>query len=126
VLRFGRIVLTAAILAGMIGPAQAALAAAKPDVVLINQPAGSVCVGKTFTVGVWYQQSGGSGAYRINVHNPRGARVLSKHGVAPSSNWLFWKVRAKLAGEYRTVYWTHPPGSRRWARYRALTMARRC
>ncbi len=126
--RFGRILLTAAILgAAVIGGAQVALATPKPDVVLINQPASSVCVRKTFTVGVWYQQfSGGSRAYRVDVYNPRGARVLHKYGNAPSSAWKFWKVRAKLAGKYRTVYWTHPPGSHRWSPYRARTRAHRC
>ncbi len=76
---------------------------------------------------MWFQQfSGGSRAYRVDVYNPRGARVLYKHGNAPSSNWLFWKVRAKLRGTYRTVYWTHPPSSRRWSAYRAKTRAGRC
>jgi len=99
----------------------------RPDVVLINQPVRSVCVGKTFMVGVWYQSfSGGSRAYRVDVYNPHGTRVLYKHGRAPSSNWKLWKVRAKLAGRYRTVYWTHPGTSRKWVPYRAKTRAHRC
>ena len=52
------------------GPAQArARPAARvtPAVVLVNQPAARVCTGHTFRVGVWYQRSGGSRAYRVAV-----------------------------------------------------------
>jgi len=112
--------------AAIVAPAQASMAATRPADVLFNQPARSVCVGKTFTVGVWYRQSGGSRAYRLDVYNPRGARVLYKHGKAPTAAWKFWKVRAKLAGRYRTVYWTHPAGSRGWSAYRARTWAHHC
>ncbi|HKD88494.1 MAG TPA: hypothetical protein VKB62_08200 [Streptosporangiaceae bacterium] len=112
--------------AAMVTPASVARAAATPAVVLVNQPAGSVCISKTFTVGVWYQQSGGSRAYRLDVYNPRGMRVLHKRGTAPASAWKFWKVRAKLAGRYRTVYWTHPAGSRKWSAYHARTRAHHC
>jgi hypothetical protein len=111
----------------MITPALASAAPVRPLDMLVNQPASSVCIGKTFTVGVWYQQfSGGSRSYRVDVYSPRGVRVLYKHGRAPSSNWTFWNVRAKLPGKYRTVYWTHPGTSPRWAPYRAKTMAHRC
>jgi hypothetical protein len=76
-------------------------------VVLVNQHRSRVCVGKTFQVGVWYQEySGGSRAYRLDVYNPHGKRVLYKHGKARSSAWEFWNVRANMAGRYRTVY--HP------------------
>jgi hypothetical protein len=94
-------------------------------VVLVNQPPSRVCVGKTFQVGVWYQQfSGGSRAYRLDVYNPRGKRVLYKHGDAPSSAWRFWNVRAKLAGKYRTVYHTRYRGA--WHPYRATTRSHHC
>jgi hypothetical protein len=109
----------------LVAPAQAATAAT-PREVLVNQPARSVCVGRTFTVGVWYQQSGGSRAYRVDVYNPRGVLVLYKHGRASASAWRFWHVRAKLAGRYRTVYWTHPAGSSEWSAYRARTRAHHC
>ncbi len=126
--RFRYLVLLAVIpFAALIVPVQASATSVKPADVLVNQPVGSVCVGKTFTVGVWYQSfSGNSRAYRIDVYNPHGTRVLFKHGKAPSSAWRFWRVRAKLAGRYRTVYWTHPPGSGAWAPYRARTKAHHC
>jgi hypothetical protein len=70
----------------------------------MNVPAGSVCISKTFTVGVWYQQlSGGSRAYRIAVYNPGGVRIFYILGTAPSSNWATWEIRATRVGKYRTV-----------------------
>jgi hypothetical protein len=111
--------------AGTRGPDRPA-APTRPGVVLVNQPASSVCVGKTFRVGVWYQQSGGSRAYRVDVYSPHGQRVLYKHGQAPSAQWRFWKVRARVAGKYRTVYWTHVGHSGAWSAYRATTRARHC
>ncbi len=104
-----------------------ALAAAVPAsaVVLVNQPASSVCVGNTFKVGVWYQQfSGGSRKYRVAVYNPHWRRVLHKRGRAPSSHWRFWRIHARSIGKYHTVYRTRYQG--KWIRYRAITKARRC
>ena len=76
--RFGRILLTAAILgAAVIGGAQVALATPKPDVVLINQPASSVRVRKTFTVGVWYQQFSGARGHIALTSTIRAARAFS-------------------------------------------------
>lgn len=41
--------------------------------VLISQPESRVCVGRPFTVGVWYQSySGGPRRYRIDVYAPGG------------------------------------------------------
>ncbi len=105
----------------------AASAAPAGAMVLVNQPANSVCVGHTFKVGVWYQQlSGGSRAYRVAVYGPAGKRLLYKHGRASAAHWRFWKVRAARPGKYHTVYsghWKHP---RRWDHYRVPTKARRC
>jgi hypothetical protein len=95
-------------------------------VVLVNQPARRVCLGRSFTVGVWFQQSGGSRAYRLSVYNPRHKRVFFRRGHAPSSHWAFWKIPAKLAGTYHTAYsahWRHPTT---WTVYRVPTRARRC
>ena len=95
-------------------------------VVLVNQPARRVCLGRSFTVGVWFQQSGGSRAYRLSVYNPRHKRVFFRRGNAPSSHWAFWKIPAKLAGTYHTAYsahWRHPTT---WTLYRVPTRARRC
>lgn len=119
--------IVAVLAGGVIAPAQVAGAAVRPAVVLVNQPVSSVCVGKTFTVGVWFQRfSGGSRAYRVAVYSPRGVRVLYKHGLASSAHWRFWKVRAVRAGKYRTVYSGHWRKSTVWTKYRAYTHARRC
>lgn len=125
--RFGYVPLMIAMLAAaVIVPAQASAASVRPAVVLVNQPRAKVCVGKTFTVGVWYQQSGGSHAYRIAVYSPSGARIFARHGRAPASHWKFWKIRATRAGKYRTVYSGHWKRPAVWTKYRASTRARRC
>jgi len=125
--RFGYIPLMIVVLGGaVIVPVQASSAAVRPAVVLVNQPRASVCVGKTFTVGVWFQQSGGSRAYRVAVYSPSGARIFYRHGRAPAAHWKFWKIRARRAGTYRTVYSGHWRKPSVWTRYRAVTKARRC
>jgi hypothetical protein len=117
---------------GMAAPAQASATALRPATglrpatVLVNQPASTVCVGKTFKVGVWFQRSGGSRAYRVAVYNPRGALVFYRHGNAPSARWAFWRIRAKLAGTYRTVYSGHWKKPKVWTKFRAKTRARHC
>jgi hypothetical protein len=119
------VLMTAVMVGGMAGPAQASATAA-PATVLVNQPASAVCVGKTFKVGVWYQQSGGSRAYRVAVYNPRGARVFYRHGSAPTAHWSFWRVRAKLAGTYLTTYSGHWKKATVWTKFRVTTRARHC
>lgn len=125
-----RILLVIAALLAPAAPVAASAATghgAVPDVVLVNQPAGSVCVGRTFRVGVWYQQdSGGSRAYRVAVYNPHGKRILYRHGRASSGRWKFWTIRPKLTGRYRTVYSGHWKNPAVWTRYRATTRSRRC
>jgi hypothetical protein len=95
-----------------------------PEVVLINQPASKVCVRSTFTVGVWYQSSGGSRAYRIAVYNPKGLLVFWKSGYA-TSTWQFWHIRAWRTGNFRTVYHTKNT-SGQWIKYAAVTRSRNC
>ena len=93
--------------------------------VLVNQPASHVCVGKTITVGVWYQQfSGGSRAYRVAVYGPTGRQIFARSGQAPTKAWKFWHVRLRYAGRYRTVYQYRAHGE--WHKYRVLTRARSC
>ncbi len=135
-MRGARIALLTIILAGaavLAAPAHLAAAARAtartpgPAVVLISQPARSVCSGHTFTVGVWYQRSSGSSrAYRVAVSGPRHKRFFYRSGKAPSSHWLFWKVLAGRAGKYRTAYSGHRPGSKKWSTYVAITRAHRC
>ncbi len=113
------LVLAVVPLAASVAPADA--------MVLVNQPASSVCVGHTFKVGVWYQQySGGSRAYRVAVYSPSGKRLLYKHGRASSAHWRYWKVRATRAGKYHTVYSGHWKYPRRWSHYKVTTKARHC
>ena len=101
--------------------------ASAPAVVLVNAPARSVCAGHKFRVGVWFQQiSGGSRAYRISVSGPAHRRFFYRAGQAPSAGWRLWKVLAGRAGQYRTVYSAHRPGSTKWTSFRVITRARRC
>ncbi len=113
------------------GPHRAVLAsdtvlARTQGTLLVNQPAASVCVGHTFTVGVWFQRSGGSRAYRVAISGPRHVRFFYRHGLAPSSHWQFWKVRAGRRGTYITTYSGHWRHTGSWDTYRAITRARRC
>jgi hypothetical protein len=112
--------------AAMLAPAAASAVRMRSDVVLINQPARSVCTGKTFTVGVWYQPSGGSRAYRVAVYGPRGTRFFYRTGQAPASHWAFWRIRAGRTGRYRTVYSGHWRNRTVWSTYKAVTRAHRC
>jgi hypothetical protein len=119
-----RIICAAAIMFVVMGAALASTTLASADV-LVNQPASSVCVDKTFRVGVWYQQfSGGPRAYRVAVYDPSWRRVLYKHGRAPSSDWKFWRIRTSRTGKYHTVYRTRYKG--KWIPYRAITKAHHC
>ena len=127
------VLLTAIVVSGAVIAAPASLARASadppvaPHVVLINQPAPSVCTGHKFTVGVWFQQSsGGSRAYRIAIWGPAHRRFFYRAGKAPSSHWRFWHVLAGRSGRYKTVYSAHRPGSRKWTRSVAFTRAHRC
>lgn len=113
------------------GAASTATAArARPQaaqVVLVSQPARSVCTGHKFRIGVWYQQhSGGSRAYRVSVSGPRHRRFFHRAGQAPSGQWRFWRVLAGRSGRYRIVYSGHRPGSSAWTRYVTYTRAHRC
>jgi hypothetical protein len=113
--------------AGTGGPARAAaVSTVTPSVVLVNQPPARVCVGRKIQVGVWYQPSGGSRRYRVDVYSPKGQRVFHRHGRAPSSHWRFWYVRAAMAGRYRIVYWGHFKNPKTWTPFRARTIARQC
>jgi hypothetical protein len=121
-------VIVAALAAGalIVAPAAAVAIQVRSDIVLINQPYRSVCTGRTFTVGVWYQPSGGSRAYRVTVYNPHGVRIFHRSGRAPSAHWAFWKIRAKRIGKYRTVYSGHWKKRSAWSTYRTVTKAHRC
>jgi hypothetical protein len=110
----------------MLAPAAASAVRVRSDVVLINQPARSICTGRTFTVGVWYQPSGGSRAYRVAVYGPRDTRFFYRTGRAPASHWVFWRIRAGRTGKYRIVYSGHWRNRTVWTTYKAITKAHRC
>ncbi|MEP7026357.1 MAG: hypothetical protein ABJB47_21645 [Actinomycetota bacterium] len=105
---------------------QVVRAAVTPAVVLVNQPPTRICAGRKIQVGVWFQRSGGSHAYRVAVFGPHGHRIFHRHGRAPSSHWRFWKVPTTIAGTYHTVYWGHFRSATKWTPYRARTVARNC
>jgi len=131
-------IVTAAAAVGIALPALAAgapshhsaarAAQATPSVVLINEPVSSACLRQTFTVGVFYQQNsgGGSRAYRVAVYSPSGKRVLYQHGLAPTSHWAFWKVRAILPRTYQTVYSAHWKSTKLWTKYPVTTKSHSC
>ena len=97
-----------------------------PNVVLINQPARWVCDGNRFRVGVWYQQfSGGSRAYRVLVYNPNWKLIFYRSGLASSTAWTIWRIRAGRIGDYHTTYKTRD-SSGQWLKYRAVTTSHRC
>ncbi len=102
-------------------------AAASPEVVLVNQPASSVCSGHRFKVGVWYQAiSGGSRAYRVSVWGPRHRRFFYRQGSASAKHWKFWRVLAGRHGRYRVVYSGHKPGSAKWTKFQVIVHAKHC
>jgi hypothetical protein len=107
-------------------PEHAARARVTRDTVLVNQPASKVCVGKKFTVGVWYQQfSGGSRAYRVHVYSPRWRLIFHRHGRASATAWKLWHIRAGQPGKYHTTY-TVKNSSGQWYKYPVVTRSRRC
>jgi hypothetical protein len=109
-----------------VAPQRAARARVTTDTVLVNQPASKVCVGKKFTVGVWYQQfSGGSRAYRIHVYSPSWTLIFHRHGRASPAAWKLWHIRAAQVGKYHTTY-TLKNSSGQWYKYPVVTRSRRC
>ncbi len=124
---FAGALLTIALSGGAAVTAIPALASsAVPQIVLINGVQSRVCVGRTFQVGVWYQQfSGGPQRYAISVYNPVGWRVFYKTGLASSSGWMLWNIRAHRTGAFHTVYRTYDAQGR-VLRSRFTTTARNC
>ncbi len=93
--------------------------------VLVSSPRAKVCVGRPFSVGVWYQSySGGPRGYRIDVYAPGGRKVFHVEGKATSGNWQDWRVPTTRVGRYTTVY--HGSSHNGPWRYKATTRAVRC
>ena len=100
---------------------------ASPDVVLVNQPVKSLCAGRKFKVGVWYQSfSGGSRAYRVSIWGPRHKRFFFRQGKASPKHWRFWRVLAGRHGKYHVSYAGHKPGATKWTRFKMVVTAKHC
>jgi hypothetical protein len=95
----------AVILAGAIALTSGGAAKAE---VLINYDGGTVHLGQSLQLGVWYQSfSGGPGNYWEGVWSvPQHKWIFQHYGTATSSGWQFWYVKPAQRGEYHTVYVT--------------------
>ena len=98
---------TAAVSALLSGQAEA-------DVLVESVPA-RVCLGKSFTVGVWYQSySGGPRDFSIEIYDPRRRLVLYRKGLASSARWKVWRCWPNQPGHFGVVYSGRGFGS--WSR----------
>jgi hypothetical protein len=92
----------------VIGGATAVLAPATPASadVLVNYDGGTIQLGQSVQVGVWYQQfSGGPAGYWAGVWSvPAHKWIFTRSGYAPASGWRMWLVKPPERGEYHTVY----------------------
>jgi hypothetical protein len=92
----------------VIGGAGAMLAPATPASadVLINDDSGTIHLGQSLQVGVWYQQfSGGPTGYWAGVWSvPAHEWIFTRSGHASASGWRMWSVKPPKPGEYHTVY----------------------
>ena len=93
----------AIILAGAI--ALTSEGAARADV-LVNYDGGTIHLGQSMQLGVWYQSfSGGPGSYWEGVWSvPQHRWIFQHYGAATSRGWQFWYVKPAKRGEYHTVY----------------------
>ena len=93
----------AMILAGAITLASAGVAGAD---VLVNYDGGTIHLGQSLQVGVWYQAfSGGPARYWEGVWSvPQHKWIFQHYGTATSKGWQFWYVRPSKRGQYHTVY----------------------
>jgi hypothetical protein len=81
--------------------------AARADV-LVNYDGGTIHLGQSLQLGVWYQSfSGGPGKYWEGVWSvPQHKWIFQHYGTATSRGWQFWYVKPAKRGEYHTVYVT--------------------
>jgi hypothetical protein len=81
--------------------------AARADV-LVNYDGGTIHLGQSLQLGVWYQSfSGGPGNYWEGVWSvPQHKWIFQHYGTATSRGWQFWYVKPAKRGEYHTVYVT--------------------
>ena len=95
----------ATILAGAIALASAGAAGAD---VLVNYDGGTIHLGQSLQVGVWYQAfSGHPSSYWEGVWSvPQHRWIFQHYGTATSKGWQFWYVKPAERGQYHTVYVT--------------------
>ena len=95
----------AIVLAGAIALTSAGAASAE---VLVNYDGGTIHLGQSLQVGVWYQSfSGGPGNYWEGVWSvPQHTWIFQHYGTATSKGWQFWYVKPAKRGQYHTVYVT--------------------
>jgi hypothetical protein len=87
--------------------AGAAIATAAPASaeVLVSYDAGTIRLGHSLEVGVWYQQfSGGPTGYWAGVWSyPQHKWIFTRSGHA-TTTWKIWWVKPPKRGKYATVY----------------------
>ena len=93
------------ILAGAITLTSAGAAGAD---VLVNYDGGTIHLGQSLQVGVWYQAfSGNPASYWEGVWSvPQHRWIFQHYGTATSKGWQFWYVKPAKRGPYHTVYVT--------------------
>lgn len=74
--------------------------------VLVNYDGGTIHLGQSLQLGVWYQSfSGGPRSYWEGVWSvPQHKWIFQHYGTAASQGWQFWYVRPARRGAYHTVY----------------------
>jgi hypothetical protein len=74
--------------------------------VLVNYDGGTIHLGQSLQVGVWYQQfSGGPSGYWAGVWSvPAHKWIFTRSGHASASGWRMWLVKPPERGEYHTIY----------------------
>ena len=99
----------AALMLTVLSGAGAVIATAAPASaeVLFNDDAGTIRLGQSMEVGVWYQQySGGPSGYSAGVWSyPQHKWIFTSSGHATTS-WKYWWVKPAVRGKYATVYGT--------------------
>ncbi len=72
---------------------------------LVEDVPSRLCLGRSFTVGVWYQaHSGGPRDFSIEIYEPSGRLVLYRKRLAISTRWKVWRYRPTRIGAHRVVY----------------------
>jgi hypothetical protein len=102
------LVVTGALALATVSGAGAVLATATPASadVLVNDDSGTIHLGHSMQVGVWYQQfSGGPKGYWAGVWSVSAHKwIFTRSGYVSATGWKMWSVKPAKRGEYHTVY----------------------